>query len=91
MCNVRGMTTQTEFGSVTLLRAAYGGSYGSAGPTTVSKLWCYRIIRIAATDLDNQVLTVPATRFVLAATIVKEEELPYQMRLKRSFELAKSQ
>lgn len=91
MCNVRGMTTQTEFGSVTLLRAAYGGSYGSAGPTTVSKLWCYRIIRIAGTDLNNQILAVPATRFVLAATIVKEAELPYLMRLKRSYELAKSQ
>jgi hypothetical protein len=88
MCNVRGMTTQTEFGSITLLRPAFGGAYGSSSPTAVQKLWCYRVIRIAATDLTGQVLFVPATRFVMGATIVQEKELPYMMRLKRSYELS---
>lgn len=87
-CAVRGMVPQTDFQSATLLGNAFGGSYGSAAPTAASKLWVYRILRIAATDLSNQVLAVPATRFMLAANIIKESELPYMMRLKRSFELA---
>lgn len=87
-CAVRGMIPQTDFQSVTLLSNAFGGSYGSAAPTTAAKLWVYRIIRVAATDLNNQVLAVPATRFMLAANIIKETELPYMMRLKRSYELA---
>jgi hypothetical protein len=88
MCNVRGLTTQTEFGSATLMRPAFGGAYGSSSPTAVQKLWCYRVIRIAASDLSGQSLFVPATRFVMGATVVQEKELPYMMRLKRSYELA---
>ena len=88
-CAVRGMVPQTDFQSASLLGNAFGGSYGSAAPTTASKLWVYRILRIAGTDLTGQVLAVPATRFMLAANIIKETELPYLMRLKRSYELAK--
>ena len=29
-CNIRGMTTQADFANTSLLRTAYGGSYGSA-------------------------------------------------------------
>lgn len=89
-CGVRGMIPQTDFQSVTLLGNAFGGSMGSAAPTTAAKLWIYRIVRIAATDLTGQVLTIPATRFMLGATVIKESELPYMMRLKRSYELAKN-
>lgn len=86
-CAVRGMLPQTDLSSASLLVTGFSGSYGSASPTTASKLYVYRIIRIAATDLDGQSITIPATRFMLAANIVKEDDIPYLMRLKRSFEL----
>lgn len=88
MCNVRGLTTQTEFGAATLMRPAFGGAYGSSSPTAAAKLWCYRIFRIAGTDLNGQLLSIPATRFVMGATIVQEKEIPYLQRLKRSYEIA---
>ncbi len=90
-CAVRGMFPQTDYQSQTLLSNAFGGSYGSAAPTTASKLWVYRILRIGGTDLTGQQLAIPATRFMLAANIIKETELPYMMRLKRSYELAKNE
>lgn len=87
-CSVRGMIPQTDFVSATLLSTAFGGSYGSSSPTTAAKLWIYRIVRVGGTDLTGQQLAIPATRFMMGANIIKESELPYMMRLKRSYELA---
>lgn len=86
-CTVRGMIPQTDYTLTNLLTAAFGGSYGSASPTVASKLWVYRIVVVGGSDLSTQVVAIPATRFVMGATVVKEEDLPYLMRLKRSYEL----
>lgn len=86
-CNLRGMMAQVDFSNLTLLRTAYGGSYGSAQPTTAEKLYIYRIVRVAGQDLDNAIFTTPATRFVTGITVIKEEERPFLMRQKRSYEL----
>lgn len=88
MCNFRLMTPQTDFMITNLLLPATGGAYGSAEPTAVQKLWYYRILIPTANDLTGSVWVVPPTRFVLGAEIVKEDELPYMMRLKRSYEIA---
>ena len=88
MCNFRLLTPQTDFSIQTLLLPATGGSFGSAEPTAVQKLWYYRILIPTALDLTGSVWVVPPTRFVLGAEIVKEDELPYMMRLKRSYEIA---
>lgn len=88
MCNFRLLTPQTDFSIVNLLLPATGGSLGSAEPTAVQKLWVYRVLIPTATDLSGSTWQVPATRFVLGAEIVKEDDLPYMMRLKRSYELA---
>ncbi len=88
MCNFRLLTPQTDFLITNLLLPATGGSLGSAEPTAVQKLWVYRVLIPTASDLTASTWVVPATRFVLAAEIVKEDELPYMMRLKRSYELA---
>lgn len=87
-CAVRGMIPQTDYTLQTLLGTAFAGSYGSSSPTTASKLWIYRIVLVGGTDLTGQVIAVPATRFIMGANVIKEEELPYMMRLKRSYELA---
>jgi len=88
MCNVRYLSAQTDFSSVSLLLPATAGAYGSAEPTAVQKLWLYRVILPTSDGGGTVQLNVPATRFVLGATIVKEDDLEYMMRLKRSYELS---
>ena len=88
MCNFRLLTIQSDFVASSLLLPATGGSLGSSEPTAVQKLWVYRIVIPALTDLTGLTMTIPPTRFVLGAEIVKEDDLPYMMRLKRSYELA---
>jgi len=64
--------------------------FGSASPTTCDKLWIYRIIIPLggfALDGDDYVI-IPAVRYILGATIAQEDDLPFLMRQKRSFELA---
>lgn len=89
MCNYRLMTLQTQYTDATLLLPATGGAFGSSSPTAAQKLWIYRILVPSGDGSGNPVqLEIPATRFVMSASIVKEKELPYMMRLKRSYELA---
>lgn len=86
MCNVRKMFNQTNFTGTTFCATATAGSYGSNSPTTVEKLWLYRIVLCSSPQAGDQ-LIIPNTRFVMTATVAKEDDLPYLMRLKRSFEL----
>ena len=88
MCNFRLFTTQNDFQVTSLLLPATGGALGSSEPTAVQKLWTYRIVSAAATDLDNVGINIPATRFLAGIEVIKEDDLPYMMRLKRSYELA---
>tara|TARA_X000001036_G_C20594148_1_gene772141 strand:- start:45 stop:707 length:663 start_codon:yes stop_codon:yes gene_type:complete len=88
MCNFRLQTLQTDFQSATLLLPATGGALGSGEATAVQKLWVYRILIPVTFDTDGLGLSIPATRFVAATEVIKEDELPYMMRLKRSYELA---
>jgi hypothetical protein len=63
--------------------------FGSGEPNASDKLYCYRIIRILAENLDAaSTILIPASRQVIAATIDEEPELVYMQRLKRSYELA---
>jgi hypothetical protein len=88
MCNTRLLGLSTQFADPTLLVPSTAGTFGSASPTAVQKLWIYRVIVPGAGSGDPIIIQVPASRFVLAADIVKEDDLPYMMRLKRSYELA---
>lgn len=88
MCNFRLMTPQTDFSVTSLLLPATGGTFGSSEPTAVQKLWHYRIVIPSATDLTASAWIIPPSRFILGAEIIKEDELPYMMRLKRSYEIA---
>jgi len=85
----RWMAPSTSFSFTTALTPISRGNFGSANPTTVQKLWCYRFL-IYENDpgfIDVN-LECAATRFVLGATIAKEEDLPFLMRQYRSYELA---
>ena len=75
-------------GLPTLMLNARTVRFGSGNATAVQKLWVYRIIVFLQTPQDNDKLLIPAATMVLIADVVKEDELPYMMRLKRSYELA---
>lgn len=85
---LRMMAPQTDFRYVSALSPIAGGEFGSASPTTVAKLWCYRFLIYSSETYVGAGLEVNATRFVLSATIIEEEDLPFIMRQKRSFELS---
>ena len=87
MCNTRFMTAQADYQFADLLLPATQGSFGSSEPTAVQKLWLYRVVLVRS-GVENSTLNLPATRFVLGAEIIKEDDLPYMMRLKRSYELS---
>jgi len=87
MCNTRFFAPTNEFQFADLLLPATQGSFGSSEPTAVQKLWLYRIVLVRGAA-DGSTLYIPATRFVLGADIIQEEDLPYMMRLKRSYELS---
>lgn len=87
MCNYRLMLPQVDFVSATLILPATTGNFGSLQPTACEKLWIYRIAILGGT-FNATVFSSPATRFVMAGTVVKEPELDYMMRLKRSYELS---
>ena len=87
MCNTRFFAPTNDFQFASLMLPATQGSFGSSEPTAVQKLWLYRIVLVRGNN-DGSTLYVPATRFVLGAEIIQEEDLPYIMRLKRSYELS---
>jgi hypothetical protein len=66
---------------------ASSGLFGSGQPSTAEKLWCYRFI-VVVNSQENDIIDVPASRFVLSAIIAAEKELAFLMRQKRSYELA---
>jgi len=72
-------------GNLTLLNET---QFGSGSPTTAAKLWCTRIvIPLGEYLLEGSFIVIPAARYILSATIGKEADLEYLMRLHRSYEL----
>jgi len=84
----RVMSTNQNYISLDIMSVLSAGVFGSAAPSTASRLWIYRIVRINGTKVPTSELRIPAARFVLPGLVVKEEDLPYMMRLKRSYELS---
>ncbi|MCK5561099.1 MAG: hypothetical protein KAJ51_10915 [Thermoplasmata archaeon] len=81
-------TSPSGLASVVYLPAD-GMNFGSGDAVTVEKLWCYRFVMArGATEASTSTIQIPASRFILNITVLKEKELEYIMRLKRSYELA---
>jgi hypothetical protein len=78
----------TNVGLPELMINARTSRFGSGEPTAVQKLWTYRICIMFDSPSDGQVITLPASNFIVNAEIIKEKELPYLFRLKKSYELA---
>ena len=63
--------------------------FDSGQPSAADKLYSYRIIAMLTIDLDsNSRIEIPACRHIIAGAMGDEDDLPYMMRLKRSYELA---
>jgi len=66
------------------------GGFGSKEPTAAENLFCYKIVKTTSTTGrpgTGETLTIPACRIGLKGRMFREDELPYMMRLKRSYEL----
>ena len=61
--------------------------FSGAVPFAQDVLYCYRIVMLGATSFSGTRLRIPASRFVIQGAIGQEDELPYMMRLKNSYEL----
>jgi hypothetical protein len=87
----RTMLGQASFQDATSeFLTANAGLFGSGSPSTAQKLYCYRFV-VLQNSQENDVVSVPASRFILSAIIGKEKDLPYIMRQKRSYELEGAQ
>lgn len=66
--------------------------FSSLEPTATDKLYVYRVLGISDAGSQDQAgltqVAIPPCRVILDTKFVKEEELPYLMRLKRGYELA---
>ena len=73
-----------------LLTSIRATTFGSGEATTVQKLWIYRVITIVegGVPVPATTLEIPASRLIMPGVVMKEGDLSYMMRLKRSYELA---
>jgi len=61
--------------------------FSSASPFAQDRLWCYRFLMPLMTDLNGSIIGSPASRFIIQVIVAQEDDLPYMMRLKNSYEL----
>ena len=82
----------TTIGTVSdnVLAPASDQQFGSLEPTTASKLYIYHIVfNVGIPDpISAGILKYPSSRIILDVNIVKEEDIPFLMRQKRTYELA---
>jgi len=85
----RLMATDSNLSLDTLIQKTIDSKdFSSAAPFAQDKLWCYRILIPLLTVFGPAVVIgSPASRFIIEVIVGQEEELPYMMRLKNSYEL----
>jgi hypothetical protein len=81
----RTFTSNSSFGDITLQGSTMWGTCAAA---TADKLHITRIVMVLNTAAIDQVVHVPACNYVTAIIVAKEDDLPFLMRQKRSYELA---
>jgi hypothetical protein len=92
MGSVRFMAKDNNYTQGSSLQTTISVSdFSGAVPFAQDTIYCYRILLPKATKaqggFQDMVIASPASRFVLQGTMGQEEELPYLMRLKNSYEL----
>jgi|TARA_R110000823_G_scaffold190477_1_gene322115 hypothetical protein len=84
--NLRTYVSNNTLGLPGYYQLIDSSGFGSKSPTAASKLFCYKIINLSDGSAGDT-LQVPASRIGLSGRMFAEDELPYMMRLKRSYEL----
>lgn len=74
-----------NLGLAGFMQLIQSGGFGSKEPTASQKLYCYRMVKCLTPAL-NDILNIPACRVGLAGMLYEEDQVPYLMRLKRSYE-----
>ena len=80
----------TTLGLPGYMQLISAGGFGSKDPTAADRLFCYKIVKTSGATPPSvgETLSVPACRIGLSGRMFREDDLPYMMRLKRSYELA---
>ena len=81
-------STMSVAGGLNALRLLDRQIFSSLEPTAADKLYCYRIVTVAASAGEVTDVALPSSRIIIPGTITSEPQLEYMMRLKRSYELA---
>jgi len=63
--------------------------FGTGTATNAKRIYLTRVVYIDPNSAGELVVSIPSCDYVTAAMIGKEKELPYLMRLKRSYEIAR--
>ena len=82
---VRTYTTDTAWGDLALQGVS---TFGTCAATTADKLHITRVVYSAVTGGAGFTSHIPPCNYVTAIMVAKEDELPFLMRQKRSYELA---
>ena len=80
--------TDVDFGG-NICNLTHQSQSGSGMPTASDRLYCYRFVQWT-TQVQLARVTIQPARYVLAVRPVKESDLEYIYRLKRSYELQQS-
>ena len=83
--NYRLYVPNSTLGLANYLQLISSGSFGSKEPTASSMLYCYRIIKCVGAPAET--ISTPACRIGLFGAFYQEGDIPFIMRLKRSYEL----
>jgi len=85
----RFFTSNTQISYPDYMQLERSQRFDSGEATAADKLYCYRIVQVIATEINNQTeIFIPAARQLLGGMLGEESDLVYMQRLKRSYELA---
>jgi hypothetical protein len=65
-------------------------TWGTCGAATADKLYVTRLIYVDTSASQADKVHIPPANYVVAIVVAKEDELPFLMRQKRSYELART-
>ena len=85
----RFFTSNTQIAYPDYMQLERSQRFDSGEATAADKLYCYRIVQMIATELNNtSKIFIPASRQLIGGVLGEESDLVYMQRLKRSYELA---
>jgi len=86
---VYGRTREYTAGSANVIAQMYSSSFFGTGTATAAKrLYLTRVVYVDPNSATGNKVHIPPVDYVTAVMIGQEKDMPYLMRLKRSYEIA---